>query len=254
MRKRVLNQPIDTFTLDEVVFFARMALSNPKQLKIVTLNPEMIVNATKNIELQAAINNANLIVPDGTGTVWAFKTLNKNEEKNGSAKIERVPGIELAEKILDSADEFKKRVAIFGSSISTLEKVVFAIQSKYSSINLVKAIDGYQGIEKDLKIAEEIAGENPDLVLVALGSPRQEIWINKHSHLFPQSVMIGIGGSLDVWSGKVKRAPKLFRDNHLEWFYRVITQPARATRILKSLPKFVWMVVKEKYLHQALAK
>ena len=238
MRKRVLNQPIDTFTLDEVAFFAKMALSNPKQLKIVTLNPEMIVNAMRNIELQAAINNANLIVPDGTGIVWAFKTLNKNEQK-----IERVPGIELAEKILESANELKKRIAIFGSTKITLEKAATIIQNKYPNITIVKAIDGYQGTEKDSQIAEEIAGENPDLVLVALGSPRQEIWINKHCQMFPKSILIGIGGSLDVWSGKVKRAPKWFRDNHLEWFFRALSQPKRTTRILKSLPKFVWMVI-----------
>ena len=239
MRKRVLNQPIDTFTLNEVAFFAKMALSNPKQLKIVTLNPEMIVNAMNNIELQAAINNANLIVPDGTGIVWAFKTLNKTDPVN----IERVPGIELAEKILESADGFKKRIAIFGSTKTTLEKATLVIQNKYPNITIVKAIDGYQGIEKDSQIAEEIAGEDPDLILVALGSPRQEIWINKYSSLFPKSIMIGIGGSLDVWSGKVKRAPMWFRENHLEWFFRAVSQPKRTTRILKSLPKFVWMVL-----------
>lgn len=240
MRKRVLNQPIDTFTLDEVAFFAKMALSNPKQLKIVTLNPEMIVNAMKNIELQAAINNANLIVPDGTGIVWAFKMLNKNDQ----TKIERVPGIELAEKILGSANELKKRVAIFGGTKTTLEKATTEIQNKYQNLTIVKAIDGYQGIEKDPQIAEEIANESPDIVLVALGNPMQEIWINKYSHLFPKSVMIGIGGSLDVWAKKVKRAPKWFRDNHLEWFFRAVSQPKRTTRILKSLPKFVWMVFK----------
>ena len=239
MRKRVLNQPIDTFTLDEVAFFAKMALLNPKQLKIVTLNPEMIVNAMKNIELQAAINNANLIVPDGTGIVWAFKTLNKNDP----AKIERVPGIELAEKILESANELKKRIAIFGSTQTTIEKAAAIIQNKYPDITIVKTTDGYHGIEKDLQVAEEIADENPDLILVALGSPRQEIWINKHSSFFPKSIMIGIGGSLDVWSGKIQRAPKWFRDNHLEWFYRAVTQPKRTIRILKSLPKFIWLVV-----------
>ena len=242
MRKCVLNQPIDTFTMDEVAFFAKMALSNPKQLKIVTLNPEMIVNAMNNIELQAAINNANLIVPDGTGIVWAFKTLNKNKETNDSVNIERVPGIELAERILESANELKKRIAIFGSTKIVLEKATIAIQNKYPDLIIVKAIDGYQGIEKDPQIAEEIAGENPDLVLVALGNPRQEIWINKHSQMFPKSILIGIGGRLDVWSGKVKRAPKWFRDNHLEGFYRAVTQPKRTTRILRSLPKFVWMV------------
>ena len=240
MRKRVLNQPIDTFTLDEVVFFAKMALSNPKQLKIVTLNPEMIVNAMKNIELQAAINNANLIVPDGTGIVWAFKTLNKND----LAKIERVPGIELAEKILESANELKKRVAIFGSTRTIIEKAAAIMQNKYPDIIIVKTTDGYHGIEKDLQVAEEIADENPDLILVALGSPRQEIWIKKHSDFFPKSILIGIGGSLDVWAGKIKRAPRWFRDNNLEWFYRVVSQPKRTIRILKSLPQFVWMVFK----------
>ena len=241
MRKKVLNQPIDTFTLDEAVYLARGAFLNPKQFKIITLNPEMIVNATKNIEFQAAINNANLIVPDGTGIVWAYKTLNKSEKI-----IERVPGIELSEKILEIANQLKKKIAIFGSTKNILEKAVEALQKKYPNITIVKAIDGYQNVEKDLEIAEEISNEDPDLVLVALGSPRQEIWINKYSNLFPQSIMIGIGGSLDIWSGKVKRAPKWFRDNHLEWFYRAVSQPKRTTRILKSLPKFVCMVIKLK--------
>ena len=238
MRKRVLNQPIDTFTFNEAAYLARGAFLNPKQLKIITLNPEMIVNALTNIEFQAAINNANLIVPDGTGIVWAYKTLNKDEEK-----IERVPGIELSEKILEFANQLKKKVAIFGGKKNVLEKAVEVLQNRYPNITIVKAIDGYQGIEKDSEIAEEISNEEPDLILVALGSPRQEIWINKYSQLFPKSIMIGIGGSLDVWSGKVKRAPEWFRDNHLEWFYRALTQPKRTTRILKSLPKFVWMVL-----------
>lgn len=240
MRKSVLNQPIDTFNLDEVAALARGAFLNPKQLKIVTLNPEMIVNAMKNIELQAAINNSNLIVPDGTGIVWAYKTLNKKEQ----TKIERVPGIELAEKILEYASELKKSVAIFGSHPLSLERAVFNLQNKYLNLNIVKAIDGYRDVEKDSEIADEIANENPNLILVALGSPRQEIWINKYSHLFPKSVLIGIGGSIDVWAGKVQRAPKWFRDNHLEWFYRAVSQPKRTTRILKSLPKFIWMVFK----------
>lgn len=239
MRKQVLNQPIDTFTLNEAAYLARGAFLNPKQLKIITLNPEMIVNATKDIEFQAAINNANLIVPDGTGIVWAFKTLNKET-------IERVPGIELSETILEFANQLKKRIAIFGSTRNILDKVSIVLQNKYPNIIIVKTMDGYQGIEKDSEIAEEISNENPDLVMVALGSPRQEIWINKYSYLFPESIMIGIGGSLDVWSGKIKRAPKWFRDNHLEWFYRAISQPKRTSRILKSLPKFVCMVLRDK--------
>ena len=242
MRKRILEQPIDIITMEEASYIAKAALVNPKQLKIITLNPEMVVNASNNFEFQAAINNSNLIVPDGTGILWALRLLNPGSYDDAT----RVPGIELAERILVSVNELKKKIAIFGGTKEILTKAIEAINQNHPNIEIVKAIDGYQGKENDSEIAKEIANEKPNLILVALGSPRQEIWINKNSFLFPQSIMIGIGGSLDIWSGKANRAPKWFRDNHLEWFYRAITQPKRTIRILKTLPAFVWMVIKEK--------
>ena len=242
MRERILNQPLDTFNINEAAYVAKMALVNPRQLRIITLNPEMVVTARKNFEFQAAINNSHLIIPDGTGIVWASQLLNGEE-------IERVPGIELAEKILEAANELGKKVAIYGSKKEVLEKAVSKLKEKYPNIQIVKAINGYELQEKNGKVAEDIASGNPDLVLVALGSPKQEIWINKHALLFPRCVMIGIGGSLDIWSGVKKRAPEWMRNAHLEWLYRVITEPKRIIRILVTLPRFVWMVVREKYLH-----
>ena len=243
MRKRILEQPIDIIKIEEAAQIAVASLLNPKQLKIITLNPEMVVRANKNIEFQSAINNANLIVPDGTGITWAFKFLNPDFKE----PFKRVPGIELAELLLIAVDKFKKKLAIYGGEKEVLEKVVSLIGQEHPNVEIVKAIDGFQNTEKtDTKIAEEIAETEPNLVLVALGSPKQEIWINKHSKLFPKSVMIGIGGSLDVWSGKVNRAPQWFRDNNLEWFYRAMSQPKRISRILKSLPLFVCLVFKER--------
>src|SRR3989338_10091905 len=136
MRERILNQPLDTFNINEAAYIAKMALVNPKQLRIITLNPEMVINARKNFEFQAAINNSHLIIPDGTGIVWALKFLN-NE------KIERVPGIELAEKILEAANELGKKVAIYGSKKEILEKAVSKLKEKYPNIQIVKSIDGY---------------------------------------------------------------------------------------------------------------
>ncbi|MBI3591081.1 MAG: WecB/TagA/CpsF family glycosyltransferase [Candidatus Melainabacteria bacterium] len=238
MRKRILNQPIDIINLNAAAYLAKMALIHPKQLKIITLNPEMVVNAVKNPEFQAAINNSHLIVPDGIGIILASKIVDYKTFQN----IERVPGIELAEKILEAANELGKKVALFGGKKEILEKVLAGFSSKYSSIKIIKAVDGYQGVEKHAEIASDIASENPDLVLVALGTPKQEIWINKYSSLFPRSIMMGIGGSFDVWSGRKSRAPKWIRNIYLEWFYRLIIDPKRIPRILKTLPQFAWMV------------
>ena len=239
MRKRILDQPIDIATFDEAIYLAKTAIINSRQFKIITLNPEMVVNAVKNFEFQAAINNANFIVPDGTGIIWALKL-------NGCKNIQRIPGIELSEKILAITNESSKKIALFGSTKEVLEKVTKAINEKHPNISIVKTIDGFHGIEKDLDIATEIAKERPDVVFVALGTPRQEIWINKYSYLFPQSLMIGVGGSLDIWAGKKHRAPLWMRKNNLEWFYRVITEPKRTIRILKTLPIYVFMTLKAK--------
>lgn len=242
MRKRILDQPIDVISKDEALYRAKMSLVNPRQFKIITLNPEMVVNAAKNIEFQSAINNAHLIVPDGTGIVWALKLLNPASTES----LQRIPGIELAENILSAANELSKKVAIFGGSKEVLEKVNLKLKEKYPNINFVKTIDGFQGKEQDKNIADEIALANPDIVFVALGTPRQEIWTNKYSSLFPKSIMIGIGGSLDIWSGQKQRAPQWVRDIHLEWFYRVINEPQRIPRIIMSLPVFIFMVLKTK--------
>lgn len=243
MRKRILDQPIDLISKDEAVYRIKTALINPKPFKIITLNPEMVIRATKDIEFQAAINNAHLIVPDGTGIVWGLKLINPGCTEN----LKRIPGIELAENILEEANELSKKIAIFGGKKETIERINVKLREKYPNINFVKTIDGFQGKGSDESIAREIALSKPDIVLVALGTPRQEIWINKYSSLFPNSIMIGIGGSLDIWSGQKQRAPQWIRDIHLEWFYRVMNEPKRIPRILASLPVFVFLILKNKY-------
>ena len=240
MRKRILEQPIDVITKSEAVYRVEAALNNSRKLKIVTLNPEMVIEANKNFEFQSAINNANLIVADGTGILWALKL-------KGISNTERIPGIELAETILELANTKKNKVAVFGSKKETLEKCIQKLVEKFPNINFVKTIDGYMGKENDSNVAEQIANKQPDIVFVALGSPRQEIWINKNEHLFPKSILIGIGGSLDVWSGKKMRAPKWLRERNLEWLFRLLTEPKRTTRILRTLPLFVWMALKNKF-------
>ena len=144
--------------------------------------------------------------------------------------------------MLEIANELSKKVAFFGGKKEVLEKAMDKLKEKYPSVQFVIAKDGYRGEDKE--IANEIKSFSPDIVFVALGSPRQEVWINKYSNLFPKSTMIGIGGSIDIWSGKKKRAPAWMRKNNIEWLYRVITEPGRTIRILKALPVYIWMVLK----------
>lgn len=240
MRRRILNQPIDVTSFDEASYLVKAALINKRQFKIVTLNSEMVVNATKNFEFQAAINNANLIVPDSVGITLGLKILNPGVF-NG---LKRIPGIELTETILHIANELGKRVAIFGGKKEVLEKVEAVLKERHPKIEIPTAIDGFQSADQDEIIAKEIALYKPDVVLVALGSPRQEVWINKYSILFPNSILIGIGGSLDVWSGVKPRAPKWMRNIYLEWLFRLIIDSKRISRVLSTLPQFVWMVAR----------
>lgn len=242
MREQILNQPIDTFDLNEVEHLAKMALVNSRQFRIVTLNPEMVINALKNFEFQAAINNSHLIVPDGTGIVWALKLLNPQKFKT----LRRIAGIELAERIVQTANELSKKIAIFGGKKEVLEKTIIRLQERYSNLQIVKAFDGFKAQEQFSEIAQNISSCNPDVVLVALGSPKQEIWINNYASLFPRSILIGIGGSLDIWSGIKSRAPAWIRNNHMEWLFRALTEPQRIPRILKTLPQFICMILKEK--------
>lgn len=242
MRRKILNQPVDILDLDEATQIARDAFTNSKQLKIITLNPEMIINALTNLEFQAMINSSHLIVPDGTGIIWAVKHLDPENCKDAK----RLPGIELAEHLLQDADKLGKKIVIFGGKEEVLKKVILKFSKTYPNIQIVRAINGYVSPEKYDDVAKDIASCEPDLVLVALGSPKQEIWINKYSSLFPKSIMVGIGGSLDIWSGNKMRAPQWIRDIHLEWLFRVITEPKRLKRVIRSLPVFIYLVLRSK--------
>lgn len=239
MRKRILDQPIDIISHSEAMYRILTALNSKRQFKIITLNPEMIVYAKDHFEFQAAINNAQMIVADGAGIVWALK-------KKGIENLERIPGIELSEKILKAANELGRKVSFFGSTNNVLNLCIEKLKANYPNIEFTKSMDGFQGDDKDREVAQEIAKDNPDVLFVALGTPRQEVWINKYSYLFPNTLMIGVGGTLDVWSGIKKRAPGWMIDLNLEWLYRILSEPKRISRFLKSHPKFIQMVLQDK--------
>ncbi|MBR5163599.1 MAG: WecB/TagA/CpsF family glycosyltransferase, partial [Schwartzia sp.] len=201
---------------------------------IATANAEMIMNATRDEELFEILRSADLVVPDGAGTVWAAHHL-------GYEMPERVAGYDLSQELLRRAPQKNRRVFFFGSAPGVAEKAKQKAEELYPGISVVGVRNGYFSSEEEPEIIREIREARPDLLLVALGVPKQEKWLNKHKEELDVPVSIGVGGTLDVMAGTMRRAPVWMQKAKLEWLFRGLLQPKRAGRLL-ALPKFVFRV------------
>lgn len=205
---------------------------------VVTANPEAFMIAEKDEDYKKMLlDDSTEIVADGIGLVKAAKIMKINLK-------ERIPGIELAEKLLEYADKYKKKVYLFGSKQNVIDDMKNKISSEYKGIKLVGTKNGYEK-DKDA-VFEDIAKVRPDIVLVALGMPLQEKLIYKHLGKFKKGIFIGVGGSFDVMSGNKKRAPKIFIKLNLEWLYRICSEPSRIKRFWDNNVKFLFKVRKLK--------
>lgn len=222
---------VDTFDFNSAVDYAK---TNGGQ--IVTINPEMISCAKKNKHLAEIINNAELVVPDGIGVEIGLKILGH--------KVRRIAGIELGRRLVDEFAKAGKRIAMVGAKPEIIQKASENLKNEVQNLNLVYIQDGY--FKDDERVLNELRNSAPDLVLVALGSPKQEEFISKAKTLLPQALMIGLGGSFDVWSGVIERAPEFYQKAGLEWLYRTVKEPKRFKRIFPTLPLFMLSVLKEK--------
>lgn len=227
--------PVHLVSMQEAAATTETALAHNHNLHVVTLNPEMLMQGEQDPELGAILKSAGLILPDGAGVVWALR-------RRGHA-IKRLPGIEFSETLLERAAEAGYPVAIVGASEEALSLAVQTLQARYPGLHIAFSHHGFFRPEEEEAIVQACAAAKPRIVLVALGVPRQEKWIARYRHLFESAVLVGIGGSLDVWSGKSRRAPWLMRALNLEWLYRITSEPWRIKRTYKTLPMFVVKVV-----------
>lgn len=228
---RILGFGVDTFTYEDALDYIT---SNHGQ--VVTINPEMIENASKNPEFANIINSSEMVVPDGIGVQLGLKILGIN--------VKRIAGVDLGKSLLLKAAQDNEKVALVGAKAEVLELAVSNLKSEIPELNIVYTHDGY--FEQDSEILSQVADNKPDLVLVALGSPKQEFFIYNLKKQLPEAVMIGLGGSFDVWAGVVERAPKIYRTLGLEWLYRTVKEPKRFKRIFPTLPVFILKVLKER--------
>lgn len=226
----ILGVRVDSLTMAEAVKAVEGYVAAKKNVLIATANAEMIMRATHDAELKNILNSAALVVPDGAGTVWAAHHL-------GHAMPERVAGYDLAQELMKK----KHRFFFFGSAPGIAEKAKEKAQKLYPGIEIVGTRNGFFTAADEVQIIKEIKAAKPDILLVALGVPKQEKWLAKHLKELQVPVAIGVGGTLDVMAGAVKRAPLWMQKAKLEWLFRGLLQPKRAGRLL-ALPKFVLKV------------
>lgn len=206
-------------------YLEKLLLENEKKF-IITVNPEIVMKSYNNVNIKnILLNDNNILVPDGISIIKKAKKYNINIK-------ERITGVDISSKALEICNKNKKSIYLFGAKKEVIKSLISKIKKDYSNINILGYNDGYVS-DKD-KIMKEIIKLSPDLVLVALGVPSQELLINKYIEKAKKGIFIGVGGTFDVLSGNKKRAPKLFIKLNLEWFYRIICEPKRLKRFIQN--------------------
>ncbi|MEI7666672.1 MAG: WecB/TagA/CpsF family glycosyltransferase [Synechococcaceae cyanobacterium ELA263] len=234
LRARVLGVPV---AVCDDVFKAALALREAGGGQIVTLNAEMTMAARANPELGTVIEAADLVIPDGAGVVWALG-------RQGH-RVRRAPGIELARRLLEHAAAHGWRVALVGASPAVMDTLVGCLRRELPGLDLVVASNGYLSTAEWPPFERQLLEARPDLVLAALGVPRQETWIRGLASRRQGGLWMGVGGSFDVWAGTKQRAPKWMRALQIEWLYRLVQEPTRWRRML-ALPEFAGAVLKQR--------
>jgi len=242
MRQLLLGIPVDLLTKSEVtkkIESFRRSWGNI----IVTLNPEILMEARKNERLKSVIQRAQLIVPDGTGIVLAQRFL-------GLGSGSRVTGIDLFEQLVRHSAEYGDRIFLYGGQPGDAKKTEQSLKLKYPNANIVGAdteiLEDGSRLPMETML-ERIKADEPTVIFAALGAPKQELWLDQNLKNLPSVRFgVGIGGAFDVFAGKIKRAPKWLRRVGLEWVWRLICQPWRIRRILTATVRFSFAVIRAK--------
>jgi N-acetylglucosaminyldiphosphoundecaprenol N-acetyl-beta-D-mannosaminyltransferase len=219
-------------SMDEATEICRNYLigSDGSAKVIHTPNAEIVQLCVEKPEFTDIINSADLIIPDGSGVIMASKILKSPLQKG------RVPGVELGDRLAESAAALGCRLFLLGGKAGVAELAAQKLKEKYADIIISGVNDGY--FKDDEAVIKKINDSGTDLLYVCTGSPRQEVWMSNNKHKLHVKLMGGFGGSLDIYAGTVKRAPLIFRKTGMEWFYRLIKEPTRIKRMMK-LPKFI---------------
>lgn len=233
VRVEILGVAFDNVTLEEAVDRAMEFLTGEKPHLVVTPNAEIVQLAGKDPELARLIAGADLVIPDGVGVVYASRIL-------GRPLKGRVPGVDFAAALMDRMAAGGQRLFLLGAKPGVAEEAAQKLAEAHPGLTVCGTHDGY--FPEDGPVADAIRQSGADAVFVCLGAPKQEKWISKNGGATGAKLLIGLGGSLDVFAGRVERAPEKWQRLGLEWLYRTLKEPARLKRVVK-LPLFLCSAV-----------
>ena len=234
----LLGVPIDRVSISETLDRIEAFIESGRPHLVVTADATAVVIAQSNHDFLKLVKNADLVTPDGNGILWAGKHL-------GHQFPERVSGVDIMDHVCQLSAQKSYRLFLLGAEPGIAKQAGEQLTKKYPGCNVVGSHDGYFSKDRDFDVAKEIAETKPDVLFVAMGMPRQEQFIRATQHIIQAKVSMGVGGSLDVFSGKTKRAPDLFQRLKLEWLWRLILNPRKISKV-KNLPIFVMLVRREK--------
>lgn len=238
----ILNTSIHNLTMQETLQIVGHTISKEEQIHHVVVNAGKIVAMQSDLQLRQSVNESDLINADGQAVVWASRFL-------GKPLKERVAGIDLMVNLVEIAHQNKYKIFFFGAKEEIVKTVVEKYSNQYSSDIIAGYRNGYFKKEEEGDIAKEIAESGANILFVAISSPTKENFLYENKHLLKNvNFIMGVGGSFDVVSGKVKRAPLWMQNSGLEWFYRFTQEPKRMwKRYLVGNTKFIFLVLKEKF-------
>ena len=229
----VLGVAFDDLTMDEAVESAWTLMGERRAAYVVTPNPEIVMVCRTDPEAKAAVAAAGLTVADGIGIIYGARML-KTPLK------QKIPGIDLTSRLMARMAGEGKSVFLLGAKPGVAEQAAQNLAKRYPGLILAGTHDGY--FREDAPVIEKVNAASPDLLLVCLGAPKQEKWMHSNAQKLAVGLMIGAGGSLDVFAGTAERAPEGWQKAGLEWLYRLIKEPKRIGRMMK-LPKFLLCVL-----------
>lgn len=233
---KILDVPVHPLTMGEAVSVLEESITSGEQAFVVTANAEIIMMCQEDAGYKKIVSqDAQLVLPDGAGAVWAGRHL-------GYKVPERVAGFDLYCQLLNKAAQKGYKAFFFGGSPGIAEAAKAKSEELYPGVQVVGCRNGYFKEEESQAIIDEINASGADMLFAALGAPKQEKWLVRYREQLKPKILMGIGGSFDVFAGKMERAPKWMQDASLEWLFRLYKQPSRFMRMM-ALPKFVLKVV-----------
>ncbi len=262
MRKTIFDIPIDWMNQEELERKLKLFVVGRKPHQITTVNPEFVVMSQHNREFKQILQASDLSLADGTGIVLAQTFFDSITSKNKlirwvrysalgfrflivphSFSYKRITGVDLSETLMRLSSEEKWSVFLLGSAPGTAQKAALMWQAHYPDLKIVGASSSNP---QDAHTISEVKKANPDVLLVAYGAPKQDLFIAQHKDELKIPIMVGVGGTFDYLAGTIKRPPTWFRFLGLEWLARLIQQPKRFKRIWRSTLTFSRIIISNK--------